>query len=119
MNNDLSGVPLGLTMKRPAVDIPRCVEIARTCTYFNVRKASRALAQVFDEALRPCRLRGTQFSLLVALAGSEGATVNKLADYLQMDRTTLTRNVAPLERDGLVKSAEGEDGRERRLHLTA
>lgn len=94
-------------------------EIARTCTYFNTRKATRILGEHFDEALRPHGLKGTQFSLLVAVGLADGPTVGRLAEILAADRTTLTRTLAPLERDGLIESRPGSDKRERCLQLTA
>src|SRR5919204_12295 len=99
-------------MARPPLplDRARCIEIADTCTQFNVRKAARAIGQIFDEALRPSGLRGTQFNLLIALSVLERATVARLAEALQLDPTTLTRNLAPLERDGLVESERGPTG---------
>ena len=107
-------------MARPPLplDRARCIEIADTCTQFNVRKAARAIGQIFDEALRPSGLRGTQFSLLIAVSVLERATVARLAEALQLDPTTLTRNLAPLEREGLVASEPGDDGRERWIVLT-
>lgn len=107
-------------MTRPSAlpDRERRLTIARTCTYFNVRRATRVLGDVFDEALRPHGLRGTQFSLLVTISLTPTPTVGVLAEVLAADRTTLTRTLAPLERDGLVASERGEDRRQRRLRLT-
>ncbi|MEX2542779.1 MAG: MarR family winged helix-turn-helix transcriptional regulator [Trueperaceae bacterium] len=100
------------------IDRAKGLEIARTCTYFNVRKATRILADAFDVALRPYGLRGTQFSLLVAITLMEEPTVGRLAEVIAADRTTLTRTLAPLERDGLIASEPGSDRRERRLRIT-
>ena len=107
-----------MTKKSTTLNRERGLEIARTCTYFNVRKATRILGEHFDEALRPHGLKGTQFSLLVAVSLTEGPTVGRLAEVLAADRTTLTRTLAPLERDGLIESRPGSDKRERRLQLT-
>lgn len=63
-------------------------------------------------------LRATQFNLLVGLGMVETAAVTRLADSLALDRTSLTRNLAPLERRGLVESVTSGDGRERRVRLT-
>src|SRR5262249_53160816 len=56
--------------------------------------------------------------LPVSLGTVESATVTRMADSLALDRTSLTRNLAPLERSGLVESFGGADGRERRVRLT-
>ena len=85
---------------------------------FNLRRADRLIMQVYDEELRGVGLRPTQFSLLNALAASEPVTVSLLAERLLMDRTTLTRNLGPLERQKLVRSETTEDKRERILVLT-
>jgi DNA-binding MarR family transcriptional regulator len=104
--------------KLKRLDLARCAEIAATCANFQLRKAARVVGELYDEALRPVGLRGTQFNLLVALALHQTATVTQLAKTLVVDRTTLTRGLAPLERDRLIESRAGEDGRERLLELT-
>jgi DNA-binding MarR family transcriptional regulator len=103
---------------RQNVDLARCAKIAESCMNFRLRKLSRLVGAIYDEALRPSGLRGTQFNVLVALALLREVTVKRLAMTLGVDRTTLSRNLAPLERDGLVQSQPGEDGRERLLALT-
>jgi DNA-binding MarR family transcriptional regulator len=103
----------------PSVDPVRCAQIAETCTNFNLRKLARAVSAIYDNALRPTGLRGTQFTVLVALASVETTTVTSVAATIGVDRTSLTRALQPLERDGLVESAPGEDGRERVLTLTS
>lgn len=100
------------------IDLARCAEIAATCTNFRLRKLARLVGAIYDEALRPSGLKGTQFNQLVALALMQTATVKRLAQILVVDRTSLTRSLAPLERDGLVRSQPGEDARERNLALT-
>lgn len=83
-----------------------------------VRRAGRALTTLYDEFLAPSGLRVTQFSLLAGLASVDGATLTCLAAATVMDRTTLTRNLAPLVRDGLVTIARGEDRRTRVVRIT-
>ena len=95
-----------------------CARAAETCTARNLRKATRAITSLFDDALRPTGLRISQFGVLVALALAEEATVSKLAALLDLDSTTMTRNLGPLERRGLVVSVVGEDARSRVLRLT-
>ena len=100
------------------VDLERCARAAEACTAHNLRKATRAITNLYDAAMRPTGLRVSQFGLLVALALAEEATVSRLAGGLGLDRTTMTRNLGPLERRGLVASATGDDARNRVLHLT-
>ncbi len=94
-------------------------EIEMSCTCFNLRKATRAVTAVFDDFLAASGLRGTQFTLLAALYQSETATVTRLSQALVMDRTTLTRNLKPLQDQGLVRVSPGEDRRTRALSLSA
>ncbi len=94
-------------------------EPARTCLCFNLRKTARAVTQHYDEALRPAGLKTTQFSVLVATTMAGRTTMNRLAEALVMDRTTLTRNLRPLEQDGLIAIVPGRDRREREVTLTS
>ena len=89
------------------------------CLCMHVRRAARALARRCDDALRPVGLTNGQFSLLMSLNRPSPPTMGDVATLLAMDRTTLTANVKPLERRGLVEViADGEDKRSRRLALT-
>ena len=89
-----------------------------TCACFNLRKASRVVTQHFDEVLKPSGLLVTQFTILAAVAIIKSATINELAEMLVMDRTTLNRNLKPLEREGWLKSEPGRDQRTRVITLT-
>jgi DNA-binding MarR family transcriptional regulator len=93
-------------------------QVVSTCACFNLRKASRAVTQHFDAILEPSGLLITQFTILVAVAMVKGGTINELAEVLGMDRTTLTRNLKPLEREGWLKSEPGQDQRTRVVSLT-
>lgn len=88
------------------------------CTCFNLRKAARAVTQMYDEFLRPAGLRSTQFSLLMLIRGLGPIRITDLAEQAVMDRTTLKRNVELLEREGLVRVEAGEDARVREVRLT-
>jgi len=91
-----------------------------TCVCLNVRRAARALARRYDEALRPVGLTNGQYSLLMALNRGEPPSMRAVAALLAMDRTTLTANLKPLERRGLVAVTVDEtDRRGRRMALTA
>jgi DNA-binding MarR family transcriptional regulator len=109
-----------VSMRKTArkVDLELCRRVAQTCTGRSLRKATRAVSSLFDAAMRPTGLRHSQFGLLVALALAEEATVSKLARLMDLDRTTMTRNLAPLERRGLVASAASDDARNRVIRLT-
>ncbi|MEK7686827.1 MAG: MarR family winged helix-turn-helix transcriptional regulator [Pseudomonadota bacterium] len=89
------------------------------CLCFAAQRAARALARRFDEALRPVGLTSGQFSLLMSLNRPKPASVGSVAALLAMDRTTLTANLKPLERRGLVETdVDPADRRGRRLTLT-
>ena len=68
--------------------------------------------------LRPVGLRATQLSILMALEQSGSVTITSLSEILLMDRTTLPRDLKPLERQGWVSITEGEDRRKRFIALT-
>jgi DNA-binding MarR family transcriptional regulator len=94
--------------------------IRETCLCVRVQRAARALARHFDDALRSVGLTHGQYSLLAALNQDEPPIMSEIAAALAMDRTTLTANLKPLERDGLVKIAvDQKDKRSRRLIITA
>lgn len=82
--------------------------IAADCLAFRVRRVSRVLTRLYDEALRPLGIQATQLTLLNAVtlcdeaSNGEGAAMSRLADILAMDLTTLSRNLRPLEKSRLV-----------------
>ncbi|TYC51221.1 winged helix-turn-helix transcriptional regulator [Rhodobacterales bacterium] len=81
------------------------------CVLDNVRKAARAVSRHYDRLARQVGMTAGQFSVLVSVCKGDGETTGELAQRLSMDRTTLVRNIALLERDGLVLSASTADGR--------
>jgi DNA-binding MarR family transcriptional regulator len=94
-------------------------EVRDTCICLHTQRAARALARRFDEALAPVNLSSGQFSLLTSLNRPVAPTIGAVAELLAMDRTTLTANLKPLERRGLVTVEVHEaDRRSRRLVLT-
>ena len=89
------------------------------CLCLAVQRAARALARRFDDAMRGMDLTHGQFSLLMSLNRPEPPSIGEVAHFLAMDRTTLTANLKPLERRGLLKVAvDKDDRRGRRLTLT-
>jgi len=89
-----------------------------SCVCLNLRRASRAISQIYDEALAPSGIKITQFSLLRAVERNEPVAISALAEELDLDRTTMARNLAPLERQRLVKLAAGSDLRVTEVRLT-
>jgi DNA-binding MarR family transcriptional regulator len=102
----------------PMTEIER-VAAAAPCACLRVRQAARALTQLYDEAYRPIGLRATQFPILLVARHYDGVAVTKMAEFLVMDRTTLTRNLRPLLRLGLVEIQPGSDKRTKLISLTA
>ena len=89
------------------------------CLCLAAQRAARALARRFDEAFRSVGLTSGQFSLLMSLNRPHPPTIGMVAETLAMDRTTLTANLKPLQRRGLVEVAvDPTDRRGRRLSLT-
>ncbi len=89
------------------------------CNCLALRQAARHVSQFYDQFLAPSRLRTTQYSILARLERRGAMTVNTLAADLVTDRTTLGRNLLPLEREGLVAITPGRsDRRAKEIRLT-
>ncbi len=88
------------------------------CLCGNLRRASRALTQLYEEALRPSGLRATQFTVLQALSLAGEVSQGRLGEILAIDSTTLTRTLAVMSREGWITDRRGADRRERRLRLS-
>lgn len=99
-----------LSMSKPAT-------IALPCLCASFRRASRALTQHYEAAMRPLGLRATQFTLLQALSLAGEVSQGALGEILAIDSTTLTRTLAIMEPRKLITSRSGEDRRERLLSL--
>lgn len=93
-------------------------EILSSCVCHKTRMAMRSVTRAYDEALRPIGLRATQLLLLVAVAAEGAMSISALANTLGMDRTTLTRNVGPLEKEKLVQKGGEGWRRSRALKIT-
>ena len=112
-------------MSKPAavtsagVPFPTTVHVRDHCLCLAAQRAARTLARRFDEALRPAGLTSGQFSLLMSLNQPRPPSIGAVATLLAMDRTTLTANLKPLERRGLVTTTiDPDDRRGRRVSLT-
>ena len=105
---------------RRLVPYETTLHVRDTCLCLHLQRAARVVARRFDELFRPLGLTQGQFSLLMSLNRPEPPTMGSVADLLAMDRTTLTANLKPLERRGLVRiKVDDSDRRNRRLALTA
>ena len=90
------------------------------CNCLAIRQAARHVTQFYDQLFAPVGLRATQYAILSRLKRDGAMTINALAAALVMDRTTLGRNILPLQRDGLIEVvAAPADRRRRELRLTA
>jgi len=89
------------------------------CNCFAVRAAARHVSQAYDRFLAPTGLRTTQYSILTRLKRKGPLSINALAEDMVMDRTTLGRNIRPLQRDGLITiTSAASDRRAKELRLT-
>jgi DNA-binding MarR family transcriptional regulator len=89
------------------------------CTCFNVRRISRVITQFFDAEVRRHGIRPTQTPILGALQAKSGWGMAELSEWLGMERTTLLRNLRPLQRDGLVRARRAGPGGRVELEITA
>src|SRR5437870_10649312 len=89
------------------------------CVCSTLRMVTRAVTQLYDDALRPSGLRVTQFSILATLARLGEANLRQLEARLAIDQTTLTRSLTRLERDGVIERVPHPDGRIKAMRHTA
>jgi DNA-binding MarR family transcriptional regulator len=88
------------------------------CTCFNLRRVTRVITQCFDAEFRRYGIRITQTPILNALQARSGWSMAEMSDFLGMDRTTLLRNLRPLQREGLIKISGGGQGGHVQLAIT-
>jgi DNA-binding MarR family transcriptional regulator len=89
------------------------------CNCLALRQAARHVSQFYDQFLASCGLRTTQYSILARLQRRGPMTINALAAELVMDRTTLGRNIVPLQREGLIEVSPAKtDRRSKELRLS-
>ena len=90
----------------------------KNCACFNVRKTARVLTQEYDQFITPSGLKTTQFSALAVIRRLGPIMISDLALAMEIDRTSLTRNLKLIERDGFIKMRPGEDARSRIVEIT-
>lgn len=88
------------------------------CNCLNLRRASQAITEIYDESLAPGGLKLGQFSLLKHIKQQQPINVSDLALEMRLDRTTLVRNLKPMEEKGLVTDVAVKGTRNRQLKLT-
>ena len=88
------------------------------CLIMNTRKAARALTRRADHQLRAVGITAAQFNILGTLSTNSAASITEMANFLAVDRTTLSRNLAVLERRKLLTTGPGDLARMRRITLT-
>ena len=101
--------------KAPQIPYETTLFVRDHCLCLHAQRAARALARLFDEALRPLGLTNGQFSLMMSLNRPQPPSLGSVASLLAMDRTTLTAALKPLERRGLVATAAHPDDKRSRL----
>lgn len=94
------------------------LSVAENCVCFNLRRVARVVTQFYDAEMRRHGVRPTQGSILASLNAKASWTMAELSDWLGMERTTLVRNLRPLQRDGFVEVAGGGRGNLVELTIT-
>ena len=101
------------------LSVEQTPQLRGNCLCLHLQRAARAVARRFDQAFGPLNLTSGQFSLMMSLSGLDAPSIGYVSALLAMDRTTLTANLKPLERRGLVTvKVDDVDKRARRLSLT-
>jgi DNA-binding MarR family transcriptional regulator len=93
--------------------------LSSACVCGRLRRAARALTQLYDDTMSPSGLRVTQFSLMRTLAREGTMRITDLANKALLDRTALSRNLEPLVAQGYLRIAPGKDARTREVAITA
>jgi DNA-binding MarR family transcriptional regulator len=110
---------IGAMVKDDELTYDLTPKVRMTCMCLHVQRAARAVARRYDEALKPAGLTNGQYSLMMVLNAADAPTMQIISSVLDMDRTTVTANLKPLERRGLIKvTVDAADRRSRRATLT-
>jgi DNA-binding MarR family transcriptional regulator len=107
-----------IAQKPKALDNTEAVRMGKSCVCFITRKAARCITNFYDGMLRPTGIRSTQLTLLTTVKILGPVSIKRMAKAIVMDRSTLARNLKPMERQGLIRIESGEDLRERIVSLT-
>lgn len=107
-----------MSEKTSSSEYERIAQLGPVCICSNLRRAARLVTNYYDKLLEPFGLRMSQATVLVVLYLAGVQTINEMAEKLELDRTTLTRNLKPLVQQGLLTIAPGSDQRTRVVTLT-
>jgi DNA-binding MarR family transcriptional regulator len=88
------------------------------CASFNFRRTARAITRLYDVAFQGTKIRSTQFTILIAVAKAQPASISTLGSILVIDSTTLTRSLAKLKKQGLISISKRAERRQRFVTLT-
>lgn len=93
-------------------------DVVSRCAGVRSLSSARAITRHYDTALRPIELTITQFTLLVAIGAIQPKSISEIGDWLSIERTSVTRNLKPLEARGLIQRGEEGTQRMRPVSLT-
>ncbi len=93
-------------------------EVAQNCMFAKLRHVSRFVTNIYTKELKAVGLTPVQYSMMTAIKILDSANINTLSDALNMDRTTINRNLKPLIREDIVYMGEREDKREKTVSLS-
>ena len=88
------------------------------CSCFYLRRAARLVTRQYAETMKPTGLKSGQFSILATLSRQGTQTITELAERMGLERTSLSRTLRPLEKDGLIHITEEQEKRRRFVELT-
>ena len=104
-----------MPMRIPGIDLTG----TGTCASFNFRRTARAVTRLYDQAFEPFGIRSTQFAILTGVAKTQPVSISALGEVLMIDRTTLTRSLRLLKKQGLLALSERSIKRQRFVSLTS
>lgn len=107
-----------MSNKKENQKIERYENIMKICVNYNFKQTARIVTQFYDQMFKEAGIRSTQFSLLISVIICKDCTFEQLANFLNMDNTTLTRNIQALQKRELVSVSIGKDKRTKTVLLT-
>lgn len=108
-----------MAVRDPAPSVIAPQALVEVCFCHHARRTARAITRIFDEALQPVGLKASQFNILAMVAAHDGASTAEISRFLALDRTTLSRNLKPLQNAGYLTAQGGAGRRPDTLALTA